>query len=514
MKKGFANLQLQRVERPGALVQPSALAVENNSIAGLVILMTALFLGGCAQQVPEGALVLTERPVNVSSNVVGESLLDQRYPPGSRVVLVSPPYRPTDVRVLSAGLIAAGDVVVCPTRQCVVFAGKAGASSSWQIYEARLTGGRPRRLTSMEKGAMNPAIIANGDVVFSSPVPSAGGLCSLEHPPALYAVHRGGEPQRLTFAKSAAVEPTVLRDGRILFVSADPAGRECAETASFALFTINSDGTELTRFALDHDGASLVRRPRELPGGRIGFLAAPREHPEEFRAETVRTARPFASRAPLLNSASPRCTSVAADGDRSVLICAEARGLMGRSMEGSIAVFRLPANAERLDAPVFLEPGWDVVEAAAVKAVTVPTGHISAMVPGKKTGTILCLNANFTRSEKGNSPARSLARRIRVIVDQAGSSERVLGEIALQTDGSFMVEVPADTPLGFETLDDQGRVLQRLPPALWVRPGENRSCLGCHEPYNHSPRNVRPLAATAPPVALRGEPQTTAPSKP
>jgi hypothetical protein len=31
-----------------------------------------------------------------------------------------------------------------------------------------------------------------------------------------------------------------------------------------------------------------------------------------------------------------------------------------------------------------------------------------------------------------------------------------------------------------------------------VRPAENRSCIGCHEPHNRSPYNHRPLAVNAP----------------
>ena len=84
----------------------------------------------------------------------------------------------------------------------------------------------------------------------------------------------------------------------------------------------------------------------------------------------------------------------------------------------------------------------------------------------------------------------------------------------LRADGSFLAEVPADTPLGFESLDADGRVLHRLAPSLWLRPGENRSCLGCHQPYNRSPRNLRPIAASFPPILLKEKPQTVAQKAP
>ena len=75
-----------------------------------------------------------------------------------------------------------------------------------------------------------------------------------------------------------------------------------------------------------------------------------------------------------------------------------------------------------------------------------------------------------------------------------------------------MAEVPADVPLGFDALDEQGRVLRHEPPLIWVRPGENRSCIGCHEPHNHSPRNLRPLAVEIPAPKLPGEPAKLAQS--
>jgi hypothetical protein len=73
-----------------------------------------------------------------------------------------------------------------------------------------------------------------------------------------------------------------------------------------------------------------------------------------------------------------------------------------------------------------------------------------------------------------------------------------LGEVAVQTDGSFLAEVPADVPIGFEALDENGRVLRHEAPMIWVRPAENRTCVGCHEPHNRAPHNHRPLAVNVP----------------
>ena len=76
----------------------------------------------------------------------------------------------------------------------------------------------------------------------------------------------------------------------------------------------------------------------------------------------------------------------------------------------------------------------------------------------------------------------------------------------MQADGSFMAEVPADTPLGFEALNQEGEILRRVEPLFRVQPGENRSCIGCHAAHNRAPHNHRPLAVNTAVACLRVEP--------
>ena len=416
--------------------------------------------------------------------------------------------------MLSRGLVAAGGPVVSPNGKRIFFVGKTHAGGAWQIYETEPGGGRLTAVTAMEGGAMDPALLANGDLVFSSPVPDVDPTRAAEQLPALYAQAPGGRPRRLTFGSAAAVAPTVLDDGRILFVSARSSATPAA-TPSLALFTVNNDGSELTAFALDQDGVPLVQRPRELRDGRIGFLATDRTAPgSEGWAETVRSARPFASRTKLFNFPVPRCRSVEPGEDGNLLASFETHRTADDSMAGAFAIYQIETNATALGQPLFDDPVWDNIEAARIAARAAPMGHISALVPAKQTGTILCLNANFTRSHRTNGALLRPATHVRVLVGSNPGPARVLGEVPLQADGSFMAEVPADLPLGFESLDADGRVLSRLAPSIWVRPGENRSCLGCHQPYNRSPRNVRPIAASFPPVLLTEKPQTLAQKAP
>jgi hypothetical protein len=462
------------------------------AVAWLATLAGWLLVSGCDRPTPAGAIVLSQTPPTTAAANAGD-VLDLRYPPGSRVVLAAPPFRTNDVLVLSAGLWAAGEPIVAPDGRRIFFVGKAAAGGDWQIYQAD-NGGRPLPVTAMPGGAMDPAIIATGDLVFSSPVPKVGETWTMRRPSQLFAKPISGLPRRLTFAARAAVEPTVLADGRILFVSARPTAD--ASASPTGLFTVNNDGTEFTAFALDHDGAPFVHRPRELPGGRVVFVAADAAgRAGKAWAEDVRPARPFASRARLFSFTAGNCESIEPGADSTLLACLETRGTFG--------VFRLRPDAAAPGEPLLLDSAWNSLDATLVAARPEPMGHVSAMKPAQNFGTILCIDVNFTRW--GPADARSAkAERIRVLAGNDTGQPRVLGEVPVLADGSFMAEVPPEVPLGFEALDAQGRVVRREPPTLWLRPGENRSCIGCHEPYNRSPDNVRPLAASAPAVRLVG----------
>jgi hypothetical protein len=131
-------------------------------------------------------------------------------------------------------------------------------------------------------------------------------------------------------------------------------------------------------------------------------------------------------------------------------------------------------------------------------------GRLSTMDEGMPTGQLLCLDANNRTNPRA---AGANATSVRFLSPSPEGVLEWLGELPLQADGSFLAEVPANTLLGLETLDETGRVVSRLPPTFWVRPGENRSCIGCHEPHNSCPENRRPLAVKQPAFKLDPSPR-------
>ena len=92
----------------------------------------------------------------------------------------------------------------------------------------------------------------------------------------------------------------------------------------------------------------------------------------------------------------------------------------------------------------------------------------------------------------------------------AGSEVVDLGTVPLAPDGSFAVEVPANTAIAFQAVDAEGRSELNQMSWIYVKPGERRGCVGCHQPRQSAPPpapgmiqalRTRPLKLTG-----RGEP--------
>jgi HEAT repeat protein len=133
------------------------------------------------------------------------------------------------------------------------------------------------------------------------------------------------------------------------------------------------------------------------------------------------------------------------------------------------------------------------------------------------TGFLYCQDVRFTRKTKADWPQ---IRAIRVLgakalttrsshshIVHAGHETVELGTVPIAPDGSFYVEVPADLPLALQAVDAEGRSELNEMSWIYVRPGETRSCLGCH----HGRRATPPLesgfsqAMRARPLKLLGQ---------
>jgi hypothetical protein len=339
-----------------------------------------------------------------------------------------------------------------------------------------------------------PGAASDGSLVFASPVPKIGGINPGQPPSALYVQPAGSPPRRLTFSSRGITDPTMLGDGRILFVSTPSPesvklhlrpGPVYDQQRRHGNHRLRQPGIPAPSSSAPvahrwpHRLSGFKVRSR-LPGGVRNWYA----WPGHFRA-----ARRCFRGSP---AGSARCNLPAT----AICWCA----LKMHRMPGlHCALFRVGPTATTWTRRFWRIRRGMIARRSNWLRTQVPWAGFRAWIPPKSTGKILCLNANLLRAATtGRSNARGRPRpgaRGRLSPGKFSS----LGEVPVQADGSFLAEVPADVPLGFETLDENGRVLRygkrRCSGCV---PAENRSCIGCHEPRNRSPHNHRPLAVSVP----------------
>ena len=69
----------------------------------------------------------------------------------------------------------------------------------------------------------------------------------------------------------------------------------------------------------------------------------------------------------------------------------------------------------------------------------------------------------------------------RIGVARQSNARAVLGTVPVEKDGSAYFEAPVGKSLYFQALDAQGRAVQSMRSITYVHPGEQLTCVGCHE---------------------------------
>ena len=82
----------------------------------------------------------------------------------------------------------------------------------------------------------------------------------------------------------------------------------------------------------------------------------------------------------------------------------------------------------------------------------------------------------------------------------------VLGTVPVEADGSAYFKVPSGVIVFFQALDKNGMAVQTMRSTTHVQPGQNLSCVGCHEPRNQTPKPIISLAARREPSNITPAP--------
>ena len=397
----------------------------------------------------------------------------ERGSDGSRLVLVD---KSGARRVLTGAFHSAADPAVSFDAKWILFAGRKAAADPWNIWEMALDGSSTRQVTKNFGNCRNP-IYQSALFYLEDDRPSYQLTFVSDEAGAdnLYSIRLDGQAaRRLTYNMMPAYAPFQLQDGRILFTTSSVPGR-------FDLFAVQLDGTDYVAFS-GAQGQKVKHMACSTPKKLVAFVETDRPGPDApGTLATLSLRRNLHSYRPLTKPADGQFHSPSPLPDGSIL--AAWRPAAGQRYQ----ITRVDLESGKR-IPVTADASHDCVQPVAVVQRAEPDGHSSVVEDGQNWSKLYGLNVYETDLKREWMPEGS-ARRIRVLEGVPGSpARRLLGSVALASDGSFHLQVPPNIPIQLQLLDAQGMAL-RTSAWIWTKNKEQRGCIGCHEDGERTPEN-------------------------
>lgn len=335
-----------------------------------------------------------------------------------------------------------------------------------------------------------------------------------------------GNMERLTFDQDSNWSPTMLDDGRVMFVRWE----YCDQTHFFSriIMTMRPDGTrQLAYFGSNGFWPNHYGDPKPIPGANGKFICVATGHhaPKSGRLALFDVSKGRAEKAgcqqmiPGWNKPIPdRVEDYLYSGDWPKFLTPYPLGHNPRQ-DGAGKYFLTAMRASNEDLwGIYLVDifdnmtllcqmeGFAFTEPIRLEKRTPPPVYPDSIVPGQKTCTVHV--ADIYNGPGLRGVPRGTVKEVRVFAyhyayNKAGSHEGVgtesswdmkyvLGTAPVHADGSVYFTAPAHTPIALQPLDAQGQAIQLMRSWFVGMPGEKVACTGCHESAN-SIYNVPPL---------------------
>ncbi len=416
---------------------------------------------------------------------------------------------------------------------------KSDRQDDYHLYEMEVATGSIRQLThGLGFADYEGAYLPNDDIVFNSTRCVQTVDCWWTEVSNLYACDRDGRYlRRLAFDQVHDNFPTVMPDGRVIYTRWEYSDR--GQLFVQGLFQMNPDGTGQTEFYGNNSWfPTSLLHARGIPGtqkvvatfsghhtlqvGKLGIVDPARGRQENSGARLI---------APVRETPAERIDYYGQDGElfqypyplgesEFVVACAP----LGWSRNPTrFKLYWIAADGRR--ELLVADPDISCNQAVPLAARPRPLVRPSLVDYSKTTGT--CYLQDIYTGPGLEGVTRGTIQRLRVIAldyraagmgwnynaGPAGDAlvctpaaigngswdvKTVLGDATVHPDGSAFFNLPARTPVYFQAIDARGYAAQTMRSWLAVQPGENVSCLGCHESKNSTlPAQARPSMAFA-----------------
>lgn len=469
-------------------------------------------------------IILVRIPVHSSQRTdtvlpsAAQSAVGEILPLGSHIALLHPSEltsSPRRITNLTPGFAVAGRPDISFDAKRILFVGKRTPEDRFGIWEMNSDGTGLRQITTGFASCSAAIYLSTlyainvGEPTLRIAFCAASSIFTCEP--------NGGRIRQITFNPYGVRDPYLLSDGRLLYASESAhvnSGTVRCRASSF--FTVNIDGTDVSGFTAAGETAARIGMPCETADGWVIFVESEQGGWNRGgalvgvrRARSLHTSKVVAA----ANDGPYRSPAPLADGNLLVSHRAEA--------DDSYGVYVLDPQTGMRIAQIIDSPEWHEVDAHALQPRPVPAGRSSVVDERSQTGLLYCVDASLTDALPGKVAGRPRIRRLQVfraaahpdgdsigvipptfggradapsLVSRGPVGEELLGEVPVESDGSFFLEVPAMTPVRLQTLAADGAVLGAMQSWIWVMPNEARGCIGCHEDRELTPPNRHPLA--------------------
>jgi hypothetical protein len=388
-------------------------------------------------------------------------------------------------------------------------------SLSYHVYEANVDGSGLRQLTTGPKNDCEPFYLPNGQIGFTSDRSEHFVMCGGDrHAPNLFVTDAAGsEVRRLSFNVFNDFTPAVLPDGRILY------GRweynERSVTSLHNPFTMHPDG----RMVSPYYGNATIRPnvvmfARPVPDSHLVMALFTAHHGQTHGAVgLIDVRRGIDGLKPLtvLTPHVPITGEKAEDSrhgwfsdplplDEQTWLCSYTPTVLPW-LETTWALYVADQHGNL--GLVYRDPGISCAE--PLPLVTRRRPHVLPPAPPGTDARNAEAEVVLADAYQGLSGvSRGAAKYLRILEDVPREGvhrggvvctsgtliftvKRVLGTVPIEADGSAYFAVPANRNVYFAVLDTDRLEIQRMRSVVCLKPGEQRSCIGCHEPPNLAP---------------------------
>jgi len=402
------------------------------------------------------------------------------------------------------------------------------------IYEAALDGSWVRQITGTKDDPFetpnnrrtaiiednDPCYLPDGDIMFISTRIQCYGRChGTRYNPAwvLYRCKSDGTGIRqLSYGNENEVEPVVLNDGRIVFTRWEYTNRH--EMFFHMLWQCRPDGTGVANFfGNDMLHPMMITEANPIPGTHKVVATAMGHHQYSTGTMIVMDTNKGENGEECITHITPEVPYPETKGWPDIHY-SHPHPLSEHLFLASRADHTLPMQnkdvppngraiylVDDLGGREFIYEDPNVASFSpipVIKRARPPVVPSTLPENAPDEGTLFVQDINLTRNDPEGKLKRGDIKYLRINAlhykpqrAHHGANpyvyveipKRVIGTVPVNEDGSVMFKAPARTSLQMQALDKDGRAILTEKSFFYLQPGENRSCVGCHESSGSAP---------------------------